>query len=594
MSRQYSRVEHVTLEPIRRNNAAGPMGFWVEPRHNCFSTPGSEPKMISIVKNESGLACNTEGFSPIKVQNLIPGLPLHFDIYFPKFDRSSQSLRLHRIFSKGGVYSQSNHEILMKQDVRIVYVKEEDEEQFASDSLEKIKEIVLSSSVPSIDKAKVIYSHAEYLVEKSYTHPSSFFSLAQSFDLIEAAAIFYSIDEISADELVSIFSKDYYTFTHSVQVCLLGMAFCAYLGWTKKESADYGVGALFHDVGKNRIDDRILLKPSRLEPEEFEQLKKHPILGYKQLKVSKRMSDDQLSVVLQHHEDMDGKGYPAGLKGDEIHRYARVARVIDCYDALSSKRSYKNALPRPKAILTMNEEMSGCFDPRMLESFNLFSQPVASSPKRYSLGARLSVELGSELSIELQGFGIRFKGKIIGMEPGSILIVQLPDVVDERIGKGSLLIVRYLSLGRVYGFQASVLSLVNMPLRMAILAYPQEVECFELRRHPRFQCLLPCKVENDLRELSGAIVDISIGGCRFVACIDDKASMSHVQVEEPVTVECRFPGIPNSATFPGIIRNLNFDGKKLSLGLQFRDLNYESISKLHEFLDTSMHLRDAE
>lgn len=126
-----------------------------------------------------------------------------------------------------------------------------------------------------------------------------------------------------------------------------------------------------HDIGKVAIPDRILLKPGRLTPEEFEIMKLHTTLGGKMLQ-----SDGGYPVIeagriiaLQHHERVDGNGYPMGLKGDEIHIYARIVAIADVFDALSSERIYKKAFTIEKTIEILQNDAGTHFDAELVRLF---------------------------------------------------------------------------------------------------------------------------------------------------------------------------------------------------------------------------------
>lgn len=131
-----------------------------------------------------------------------------------------------------------------------------------------------------------------------------------------------------------------------------------------------------HDIGKVGIPDNILLKPGPLTAEEFEEMKKHTILGRNAIIAAERSidtEDDFLTVAREvtayHHERWNGKGYPAGLKGEEIPISARIMAIADVYDALTTKRVYKDAFPHEKAVEIISSEAGQHFDPDLTKAF---------------------------------------------------------------------------------------------------------------------------------------------------------------------------------------------------------------------------------
>ena len=127
-----------------------------------------------------------------------------------------------------------------------------------------------------------------------------------------------------------------------------------------------------HDIGKMGIDENILNKPGRLTKEEFEEMKKHTLIGASMLKSLELYQDEKLvqiayQICRWHHERYDGKGYPDGLKGEEIPIAAQVVSIADVYDALTSERVYKSAYTHEKAIEMILNGECGTFSPLMLE-----------------------------------------------------------------------------------------------------------------------------------------------------------------------------------------------------------------------------------
>jgi putative two-component system response regulator len=129
--------------------------------------------------------------------------------------------------------------------------------------------------------------------------------------------------------------------------------------------------APLHDIGKVGIPDKILLKPGRFEGNEFEIMKKHAELGAKMLEGSDEYPVLKAGhrIALEHHEKYDGSGYPYGKKGEEIHLHARIVAIADVFDALSSKRVYKDAMPLEKTLAIMQNDAGTHFDPQLIELF---------------------------------------------------------------------------------------------------------------------------------------------------------------------------------------------------------------------------------
>lgn len=141
-------------------------------------------------------------------------------------------------------------------------------------------------------------------------------------------------------------------------------------GLDEREAGLLKLASFMHDVGKIGVPDAILNKPGRLTAEEFEQIKTHTTLGHAILGSSRREIMETASIVaLQHHERWDGRGYPRGLKGEEIHLYGRIVALADVFDALVNKRVYKEKMTLEEAADIIRKEKGGQFDPALAEIF---------------------------------------------------------------------------------------------------------------------------------------------------------------------------------------------------------------------------------
>ena len=194
---------------------------------------------------------------------------------------------------------------------------------------------------------------------------------------VRAAAVAGAAEEIAASVgrhphaligLTRLRSKDEYTYVHSVAVSALMVAFARHLGLEAREVRELGVAGLLHDVGKMVVPGRVLSKPGALTDDELALVRTHPEQGYRLLTEGEGVSDIALDVARHHHERMDGGGYPLRLRGGEISLHARMAAICDVYDALTSRRPYKEAWTAAEAIGRMHG-WEGHFDPALLFRF---------------------------------------------------------------------------------------------------------------------------------------------------------------------------------------------------------------------------------
>lgn len=163
-------------------------------------------------------------------------------------------------------------------------------------------------------------------------------------------------------------AKDPYTRGHSDRVSEYSVLIGKKLGLDEKTLHILKIGGLFHDIGKIGIPDSILLKESKLSDEEYSQIKNHPMIGVHMLGDA-AIFTDILPIVKHHHERYDGRGYPSQLVGDDIPYVARIAAVADTFDAMTSKRSYRDSLPIDVVIAEIERCSGTQFDPNISKVF---------------------------------------------------------------------------------------------------------------------------------------------------------------------------------------------------------------------------------
>ncbi|MFZ5969756.1 MAG: HD-GYP domain-containing protein [Bacillota bacterium] len=164
-------------------------------------------------------------------------------------------------------------------------------------------------------------------------------------------------------------NTDHYTYRHSINVAFYAMLIGKWLKLSKCEIQDLIKAALLHDIGKIKVCNEILNKKGRLQPEEFEEIKKHTIYGYDILQGIAGLSEDIKRAVLMHHEREDHSGYPMGIKGDEIDKYSKIVAVADVYDAMTSDRVYKKRATPFEAFKMFETEGMHIFDVKIIRTF---------------------------------------------------------------------------------------------------------------------------------------------------------------------------------------------------------------------------------
>jgi HD-GYP domain-containing protein (c-di-GMP phosphodiesterase class II) len=150
-------------------------------------------------------------------------------------------------------------------------------------------------------------------------------------------------------------------------VSRIGGAIAREVGLPERQIEQIELAGLLHDIGKIGVEDRILMKPQRLEVDEQELMRRHPIYGASILAPSAALRP-LVPIVLHHHENFDGSGYPEGLKGDEIPLGSRIIIVADAYEAMTSDRIYRKAIGHDRAMEQLNKYKGAQFDPKIVRA----------------------------------------------------------------------------------------------------------------------------------------------------------------------------------------------------------------------------------
>lgn len=162
--------------------------------------------------------------------------------------------------------------------------------------------------------------------------------------------------------------KDHYTFGHSLRVTHFALKLGEEMGFDEETLYDLEMSALFHDIGKIAVPDAVLLKPARLDDEEFLQMKQHPSKSAEILEGFEPF-EEVAKNAKHHHERYDGRGYPDGLKGEDIPLFSRIILIADTFDAMTSTRPYRKGLPYDVAFAELEEFAGSQFDPELVKSF---------------------------------------------------------------------------------------------------------------------------------------------------------------------------------------------------------------------------------
>ena len=237
--------------------------------------------------------------------------------------------------------------------------------------LQTIKDVIHSPESTTELKSQFIKESAFLHVTDLFTRENVAETIVEARTLIEEMVSFVSSDVDAVVSLMRLSVHDYYTYNHCVDVAVYSIALAKKLYGNDKELLMMaGLGGLLHDVGKRKIDWKIINKTGALTRDEWEEIKKHPTYGKELIEEIATIPDETKLGVYEHHENFDGTGYPNKLKGEEINKLARIITIADVFDPLTTDKSYHKAVAPSEARNTMFGMQPGKFDPSIFQSFN--------------------------------------------------------------------------------------------------------------------------------------------------------------------------------------------------------------------------------
>jgi len=312
----------------------------------------------------------SDDYIPISLDTVRVGSTVGCDLYIQNYIDGEIKYIL---YCSGTNAIKSNKiEELLKNQINRLFIRKEEQKKYLKYVESCLKHIINDGQINIKEKVKVIYDVAKNIMLDVFEDPRSGEQAERSKGWVSNAAEFILMNKFALPNMMNMISYDYYTYTHSVNVAVLGLLFSKYLGFKYEEMNALGTGLLLHDVGKTQVESAIINKKERLNDEEFAMIKMHVEFGANILMQKSGIDSTSFIPVMQHHEKYNGKGYPRGLKGDEIHKYGKIASIIDVYDALTTRRSYADARKPFSALQIMKDEMKGSFDEKFFKDFILF------------------------------------------------------------------------------------------------------------------------------------------------------------------------------------------------------------------------------
>ena len=312
------------------------------------------------------------GMCAISVEMLAVDEPVPSDLYLALYNAEKRRVEMRSVCSQGEPFRQLWRDRLQRADQQKLYVQLSEPRRLHDYFTEHSDKIIDHPKITRRKKISLVQEMAMFNLQLFFGSSMEPRDLNNMVERSQLTVGRLARDPQLLNSLSEILRADYSTYAHCVNVCMLAMAFGSYLGLHPSRVHSLGMGGLLHDVGMARVPRRILDKRGILTRDEQMAIKRHPRLGYDMLVSVSSVPYDVLMVVLHHHENADGSGYPSGFTAARIPDLAKLLRVVDTYDAMTSMRPYHDALPAYDAATTLIQSMPDQFGADLVPKFIRF------------------------------------------------------------------------------------------------------------------------------------------------------------------------------------------------------------------------------
>jgi putative nucleotidyltransferase with HDIG domain len=264
--------------------------------------------------------------------------------------------------------SSAELQVLASEEVVSLYVQDCDQLRLQDDLYAHLDSIVECEDIPVRDRYTVVKDVVAAEMKKVFDAINLDGSIDRIHNMGQKISQLAFSSSIVPGELLAIAMHDTNTFRHLVNVSTYATLLAKHLGIVdKSELQEIATGGLLHDVGKRFMPRHLLHKTTAFDDQDRQLIRQHPIKGFVELHSCGTVSFGQRMMVYQHHEWMNGQGYPVGITGKEIHPWARICAIVDVFEALTGRRYYRNPDPLSKALEIMSDEAGMHFDEEFLQ-----------------------------------------------------------------------------------------------------------------------------------------------------------------------------------------------------------------------------------
>ena len=324
-------------------------------------------------KEQEKKACVQAGYLPVPLKSIPAESLAGLELYLANGGNYS-------LYSAIGLdFSNKDKERLLQADVVFIYVSVKDHRRYYETMENALQEIISDQNIQREKKSEILYSTSIELSNQLLSAPPDKKDLQRASRLAQNTVQLIMKDNGAFGSLFDAFNHDFYTASHMVNVCSLTIALAGKMGLAEPQILqNIGTGGLLHDIGKIFIPTDLLNTPDKLTKEQFELIKSHVTRGGEHLQSVANQPSDVMSIVTEHHERIDGSGYPQGLKHEQISPMGRLAAIVDSFDAMTSVRPYRSkTFSIAEALQIIEDETHDKYDREIFFAFSSMIEKTA-------------------------------------------------------------------------------------------------------------------------------------------------------------------------------------------------------------------------
>ncbi len=316
-----------------------------------------DQQLKAVVIRGPALGELSEGFVALPLDHITTDAPIPFDVFL-KVKTNEFDSRFVKVCSAGQAFEKEWLAKLSNLKISWIYYHVEDEVGVLKYLLAKTDKILLDKKRSNQEKINQLHDVSQvwlqHIFRRGVSPDNNQLRVAQHL----TSSFFESLrhDPGPMHHLLEIRRHFYGLFIHTMGVFVLGMAFLGHLGWSARDAQHFGVGALVHDLGMIKVPKDIINQKEPLTKDQRNMIQCHTMEGFRLLKNQPHLRKETLLMVMQHHENCNGTGYPSGLKAPHIHPWAQILRIVDSYEALTAVRPWRGPETPANALWIMRND----------------------------------------------------------------------------------------------------------------------------------------------------------------------------------------------------------------------------------------------